>query len=124
MRIVKSLPVVMATIFLLFGGTGKRMLRIAGNYGDICYIPMWGGNLNENWKIVLDAAEKAGRRDKLSIMMGDMGATRSKDSEGHIASIESAIEFGAEYYMIAFSRGEGIKDSMKTFAVDVMPSFK
>ena len=108
---------------LLFGGTGKRMLRMAGKYGDICYIPMWGGNSEENWKIVLNAAEKAGRRDKLAIMMGDMGAMRSKNSEGHIASIEAAVEKGAEYYMVAFQRGEGYIDSMKKFASEVMVSF-
>ena len=108
---------------LLFGGTGKRMLRMAGKYGDICYIPMWGGNPEENWKIVLNAAEKAGRRDKLAIMMGDMGAMRSKNSEGHIASIEAAVEKGAEYYMVAFQRGEGYIDSMKKFASEVMVSF-
>jgi alkanesulfonate monooxygenase SsuD/methylene tetrahydromethanopterin reductase-like flavin-dependent oxidoreductase (luciferase family) len=108
---------------LLFGGTGKRMLRMAGRYGDICYIPMWGGNIEDNWKIVLDAAEKAGRRDKLAIMMGDMGAMRSKDSDGHIASIEAAVENGAEYYMVAFQRGEDYIDSMKKFATEIIPSF-
>ena len=47
---------------LLFGSSGKRMLRLTGRMGDYCYIPPWQmQNAAEMKETVLDAAEKAGR---------------------------------------------------------------
>ncbi|MGC1583433.1 MAG: LLM class flavin-dependent oxidoreductase, partial [Candidatus Acidiferrales bacterium] len=55
---------------LLFGGTGLRMLKLAGIYSDICCIPNWinsGNDSYENAKeIVLDTARKYNREDKIS----------------------------------------------------------
>jgi alkanesulfonate monooxygenase SsuD/methylene tetrahydromethanopterin reductase-like flavin-dependent oxidoreductase (luciferase family) len=55
---------------LLFGGTGRRMLKLASIYSDICCIPSWinsGNNSHENAKeIVLDTARQYNRADKIS----------------------------------------------------------
>jgi len=109
---------------LLFGGTGKRMLRMAGRYGDIVYVPMWGGNIDEGWQTVKDAAAKHGRVNKPEFMAGDMGARGPIDIKSQNEKIENAEDRGASYYMIAFPQGPGYFDAMKEFASEIIPSYK
>jgi len=111
---------------LLFGGTGDRMLRLAGKYGDICYIPKWmsGDSPEEARTKVLEAARRANREDKLAFMEGEMGAMSRVDLVDYPRRIEAALEDRAEYYMVAFPMGKGYLDSMRKFACEVMPSYK
>ena len=51
---------------LLFGGSGERMLRLAGRYASICYIPPGGASYEESRDLVLKEASRQGREDKLS----------------------------------------------------------
>src|SRR5881296_4594805 len=56
---------------LLFGGVGLRMLKMAGRYGDICFIAPWTqipfGKAKE---IALREARKRGRQSSLAFAMG------------------------------------------------------
>src|SRR5215831_19242301 len=38
---------------LLFGGAGTRMLKLAGRYADICYIPPWNKIKHEDAKRIV-----------------------------------------------------------------------
>jgi alkanesulfonate monooxygenase SsuD/methylene tetrahydromethanopterin reductase-like flavin-dependent oxidoreductase (luciferase family) len=124
--VLKPKPVQKPYPRLLFGGTGDRMLGLAGKYGDICYIPMWmtGGNIEEARAKVMNAAKRANREDKVAFMAGVMGARGPVDLGECSKMVEAAQESGAKYYMVAFPRGEGCLDSMKSFAREVMSSYR
>ena len=109
---------------LLFGGTGKRMLRMAGRYGDIIYVPMWIGDVDEGWQTVKDAAGRHGRASKIEFMAGDMGVRAPLDVKSQKEKIEKVADRGAGYYMTAFPRGPGYFDAMKEFASEVIPSYR
>jgi len=109
---------------LLFGSQGDRMLKLTGEYGDICFIPPWAGHRYEEIKgKVMRAAEKVSRTDKLAFMTGDMGAMGPYDSKSASERIEAALESGAKYYTTAFPR-DSLKESMRRFAEEVMPSYR
>ena len=108
---------------LLFGSSGRRMLRLTGRYGDICFIPPWMSHDRERIKeTVLSAAEDAGRANDIEFMVGDMGAW-SYSSDAYLRGIEAAEEFGASIYAVAFPRDDW-KDSMKKFSDDAMASYR
>ncbi|HUV53612.1 MAG TPA: LLM class flavin-dependent oxidoreductase [Candidatus Krumholzibacteriaceae bacterium] len=108
---------------LLFGSSGKRMLRLTGRYGDICFIPPWLSQDRDRIKeTVLSAAEDAGRANEIEFMIGEMGAG-SYSSDACLRGIEAAEEFGASIYAVAFPRGDW-KASMKKFSDEVMVSYR
>ena len=107
---------------LLFGSSGRRMLRLTGRYGDICFIPPWMSHDRDRIKdTVVNAAEEAGRANDVEFMIGEMGAW-SYSSDAYRRGIEAAEEFGASIYAVAFPRDDW-KDSMKKFSEEVMPSY-
>ncbi len=55
---------------LLFGGSGNRMLALAGRYGNIVFIPPRGGPqaVEEGRQKVLKSAKKYNREDKIAFM--------------------------------------------------------
>ena len=109
---------------LLFAGPGRRMLSMAGRYGDLVYIPMWTQGSHEEAKArVMRAAERAGRADKISFIAGDMGGRGPYDSAEHLRKVEAAEDSGAAVYMTGFPR-DGFFEAMRKFAEEVMPSFK
>lgn len=109
---------------LLFGSTGKRMLKLTGKYGDICFIPPWAGEKTfEYKKEVLKSAEKHGRKDKIAFMKGMMGARGSFDIKMYSNMVENAIQSGATYINTAFPRDTMIQ-SMRKFSKDIIPSYK
>jgi len=107
---------------LLFGSSGKRMLRLTGQYGDICFIPPWmAEKKQEIKKTVIQSAEEAGRADKIGFMAGMMGAgTYNQDI--YAKAIEDAEKDGAKYFAVAFPSAD-LKNSMADFAENVMPSY-
>ncbi len=108
---------------LLFGSSGRRMLRLAGRYGDICFIPPWESqNRDQIKEAVLSAAEDAGRIKDVEFMVGEMSAERYS-SDAVLRGIEAAEDFGASIYAVAFPRGDW-KASMKKFRDEVMASYK
>jgi alkanesulfonate monooxygenase SsuD/methylene tetrahydromethanopterin reductase-like flavin-dependent oxidoreductase (luciferase family) len=122
--VLKPKPVQKPHPPLLFAGPGKRMLSMAGRYGDLVYIPMWTqGSPQEARARVMRAAEKAGRADKVSFIAGDMGGRGPYDLAEHLKKVEAAEESGAKVYMTGFPR-EGYFEAMRKFAGEVMSSYR
>jgi alkanesulfonate monooxygenase SsuD/methylene tetrahydromethanopterin reductase-like flavin-dependent oxidoreductase (luciferase family) len=122
--VVEPKPVQRPHPLLLFGSTGKRMLNLTGKHADICFIPPWTGNQYEVLKETIEkAAERAGRKGKLAFMLGEMGARTPYNYSEYSRKIESAIESGASYYNTTFPRNQFI-ESMKSFAEEILPSYK
>jgi len=110
---------------LLFGSRGTRMLELSGTYGDIIYLPPFGGyDPLEARKTVMLAAEKANRTDKVGFMTGGMGSGNISDTDEIMKIIGSAKDTGDKYYMVSLPRDESGIDAIRKFAKEVMPSFK
>lgn len=112
---------------LLFGGTGNRMLKLAGKYADICFIPPFSQTPNffEKGKaIVLKAAERANRKVKIEFMAGFMGSREPFSIQRSFERIEAALKIGASYFLISFPQNESLHHAMKEFAKEVIPSYK
>jgi len=109
---------------LLFGGIGTRMLRMAGRYGDICFIPQWVKMPVEKARaIVTQEAKRAGRQNKVSFAVGSPVHRDQKfDMKAVEQSVQKAAESGYLYYVIPFLQ-EGFMESMREFAKQVMPSY-
>ena len=108
---------------LLFGSSGKRMLRLTGKMGDYCYIPPWlMQNAAQVKETVLKAAEEAGRTDKLEFIGGIMAAMAPYNTKEYTKIIENAEKSGATVCNIAFPRDTIVED-IKKFAKEVLPSY-
>lgn len=110
---------------LLFGGRGNRMLKLAGRYSDICYIPPWQGTESheEREEIVLEAARKFNRADRIAFMADGMRPETAYKSAEYVKKVEAAKEKGATYFLVSFSRNQEILNSIRSFAKEVIPSF-
>lgn len=107
---------------LIFGSRGTRMLKLAGQFADICFIPPWPGKSPEEMKkIALDSAQEHNRTDKLIFMAGTMGPT---DIEEFPTKIEQAVDSGAGYFLASFQRTPKIGETINKFAKEIIPSFK
>jgi hypothetical protein len=71
---------------------------------------------------VLEAAEEAGRTDKLEFIGGIMGAMAPYDAKEYAKFIEVAEKSGAMVCNIAFPRDTIVED-IKKFAIEVLPSY-
>ncbi len=110
---------------LLFGSRGNRMLELSGTYGDISYLPPFGGyDPVEARKTIMKAAESANRVDEISFMSGSMMGQQITDTTEFIKIVEAAKDAGDEYYMISLPRDETGLETIRKFAKEVMPSFK
>jgi alkanesulfonate monooxygenase SsuD/methylene tetrahydromethanopterin reductase-like flavin-dependent oxidoreductase (luciferase family) len=112
---------------LLFGGSGKRMLKLAGKLADICYIPPFSGDPDVYEKgraIVLEAAEKAKRRDKIAFMVGGMWEQEPLSIKTIVQRVEAAAKTGASYFLISFPQTKDRFASMRQFAKEAIRSFK
>ena len=110
---------------LLFGSTGKRMLSLAGTYGNIIYIPPFRStDVDEARKEVLQAAEKADRVDKVAFMAGSMMGKPVIDLTELSKEIEAAIDAGDGYYLVSFTRTDDPLATLNKFAKEIIPSFK
>ncbi|MBI2184752.1 MAG: LLM class flavin-dependent oxidoreductase [Thaumarchaeota archaeon] len=114
---------------LLFGGGGDRMLRLAGKYGDIVSPPLSRASTLEQYeqvkRIVFDAAEKAGRRDKIQFAYrGPEQAVGGPYPDGKAISgkLEDAVKAGASYFIIGFEV-DGLAESVRRFADESMSSY-
>jgi alkanesulfonate monooxygenase SsuD/methylene tetrahydromethanopterin reductase-like flavin-dependent oxidoreductase (luciferase family) len=110
---------------LLFGSSGDRMLRLAGKYADICFIPNTETleEYLEGKKKVLRVAERLKRGDNIAFMAGAM-STIPYDPKEYSKRVEEAITVGASYFQTSFPRNESLVYSIGKFARDIMPSFK
>jgi len=108
---------------LLFGSQGRRMLQLTGRYGDICFIPPWAADRqNEIKETVLEAAEEAGRLGEVAFMGGLMGAGSAYSSDEYMRLVDGQERSGSAYCAVAFQRGH--VEDMRRFADEVMPSFR
>jgi alkanesulfonate monooxygenase SsuD/methylene tetrahydromethanopterin reductase-like flavin-dependent oxidoreductase (luciferase family) len=119
---------------LLIGGmgAGTRMLKVAGKYSDMCFIPMSKMKtftFEQAKKIVLEEARKQSREDKISFVGGatyslpkfpHFGATYDRDS--YAKGIEAAKSAGCEYVLIPFPHKTLIED-MEDFVTNVLPLY-
>ena len=110
---------------LLFGSRGPRMLELSGTYGDIVYLPPFGGyDPVEARKMVVNAAEKANRVDRIGFMTGTMGEQRITDTGELLKIIESARDAGDEYYLVSLPRDKTGIETITKFAEEIIPSFR
>lgn len=108
---------------LLFGSQGRRMLELTGKYGDICFIPPWAEERKDEIKeIVLTSAEEHSRSNKINFMLGLMSSVKYDEGET-VKKIEESLNFGANYFTIAFPH-ETTKKSMEEFAVKILQSYR
>ncbi|MCG3226066.1 MAG: LLM class flavin-dependent oxidoreductase [Candidatus Heimdallarchaeota archaeon] len=111
---------------LLFGGSGNRMLSLAGKYGDIVFIPPWGGpeKIEQGRKRVMNSAEAMNRKDKVSFMSGTMMGPQVNEIDEYSRRVELAVESGDRYFLASFGNREDSLELMIKFAKEVIPSFK
>jgi alkanesulfonate monooxygenase SsuD/methylene tetrahydromethanopterin reductase-like flavin-dependent oxidoreductase (luciferase family) len=107
---------------ILFGSRGTRMLKLAGQYANICFIPPWpGANPDEMKEIVLEAARIHNRTQELEFMAGNMGPS---DIGEYPTKVEQAVNSGAGYFLASFQRSPNITETIKKFAEEIIPSFR
>ncbi|MBY8985749.1 MAG: LLM class flavin-dependent oxidoreductase, partial [Candidatus Lokiarchaeota archaeon] len=107
---------------LIFGSQGTRMLKLAGQYGDICFIPPWPGKNPEDMKqIVKESAQLHNRTNKIAFMAGEMGPS---DIGEYLTKVEQAVGDGAGYFLASFQRTTNLTDTIKKFATEIIPSFR
>ena len=109
---------------LLFGGVGKRMLRLGGRYGDMCFIPPWVQNTTfvKAKEIVEKEAERTGRKGKVSFGAGSPRANENFDLKQVRKDVETAENNGCNFYIMPFPQGQYV-DALRAFARDVLPSY-
>ena len=109
---------------LLFGGVGTRMLRLAGQYSDICHIPPWVHVPMEKARsIVKQEARRFHREDKMAFAAGSVANRDPKfDLKGVGHDVEKAAKDGALYYITPLHR-IGYLDNLKEFAKSIIPSY-
>ncbi|TMI08503.1 LLM class flavin-dependent oxidoreductase [Candidatus Bathyarchaeota archaeon] len=109
---------------LMFGGVGTRMLRLAGQYSEICHIPPWVNVPMEKARsIVRQEARRFHREDKIAFAGGSVANRDQKfDLKAVGQEVEKAAKDGALYYIAPLHR-TGYLDNLKEFAKSIIPSF-
>jgi len=109
---------------LMFGGVGTRMLRLAGQYSDICHIPPWVHVPMEKARsIVKQEARRFHREDKIAFAAGSVANRDQKfDLKAVGQDVEKAAKDGALYYIAPLQR-TGYLDNLKEFAKNIIPSY-
>ncbi len=109
---------------LLFGGFGPRLLRLAGRYADICFIPPWLKMPQDKARtIVSQEARRVGRLNKLAFAAGSAVYREKFDLKAVEKDVEAAVENGSLYYVTPFPLNTYL-DSMREFAKAILPSYQ
>ena len=111
---------------LLFGGEGPRMLRMAGKYADICYIPDWiRTSLPKAREKVLKEARQYRREKKLSFAGGSSSPLGPRyETAQHKKEVEEANEQDCEFFIVSFpGRWKESLGWLRDFAEKIIPSF-
>lgn len=112
---------------LFFGGFGDRMLRLAGRYGDIVYLPPSEPRFSEARAVAQRAAERSGRVARPSFAAaspvgeGERYPTKY-DSRRYRDAVLEAERKGCEYFVFSVPQA-ALMDSLNDFARNVLPSF-
>jgi len=102
------------------------MLKLAGAYGDIIFLPPEiKPSFNQAKDIVLKAAKETKRTTRFSFAATSPsnigGASDSKyDRRKHREAVLEAEKNGCEYFVLSFPE-DGLFKSMSDFARDMMP---
>ena len=111
---------------LLFGGTGPRMLRLAGRLADICYLPPYNEtDLQRAKEIVSAEARRCSRINELAFAVEAVGPQPNVglyDSKIYQNGIEEAKKNGNNYVMVSFPYKRYLK-SLRAFGRDLRDSF-
>ena len=113
---------------LLFGGSGPRMLRFAGKYGEIVFLPPdLKLGFAEAKNMVLDSAKESKRTGKISFATGSPVHESGRGPAEYIPerfqrAVLEAQKNGCEYFDFSVPEN-GLLDSMSDFAKNVIPSF-
>ena len=109
---------------LMFGGVGTRMLRLAGQYSDICHIPPWiHVSMEKARSIVKQEARRFHREDKIAFAAGSVANRDQKfDLKSVEQDVEKAAKDGSLYYIAPLQR-TGYLDNLKEFAKNIIPSY-
>ncbi len=117
------------------------MLRLAGRFADICYIPPWTKMPREDAKeLILTEARRFNREDKVKFAYSFEGPTTPKyDYRAYLEKVEEAKQNGCDYFMVPFnygsempwllsgaeskSKSEKCLEPIRHFAKNVIPSF-
>ena len=112
----------------LFGGFSPRMIRLAGQYGDIIFIPPWIKlSFDEARDIALDSARRSGRTDDISFAAGSPVTgippkIEKYELKSYRDSVVAAEESGCRYFIL-YLPDEDLMNSLNDFASNIMPSF-
>jgi len=119
---------------LLFGalGAGQKMLKLAGRYADLCFIPvsrMKNFSFGEAKNIVLNEA-RLHSRDKSISFVGGANFSLDKfpyfgskyDPKSYADGIVKAKESGCDYVLVPFP-SERFLDDLRHFCKEILPSF-
>jgi alkanesulfonate monooxygenase SsuD/methylene tetrahydromethanopterin reductase-like flavin-dependent oxidoreductase (luciferase family) len=108
---------------VLFGGVGKRMLGMAGEFADICCIPPWqGGDFGGAKATVIASAKRHSREGKVSFARLSFGFDEKYERGKLVEKVSKAAEEGCEYFIVGFGAKDYV-ESMRDFGKNVIPSF-
>ncbi len=80
------------------------MLRLAGKYADICYIPPWGKmSQGEARELVRSEAKRNGRSLAFADAYTPLGPDQAYNRRDYGKKVEEASRNGFEYFITAFS---------------------
>ncbi len=88
---------------LLLGGFGPGLLRLAGRYAGICFIPPWLKMPQGKARMMVSQeARRAGRLNKLAFAAGSAVYREKFDLKAVEKDVEAAVENGSLYYVTPF----------------------
>ena len=110
---------------LLFGGVGPRMLRMAGKYGDLCFIPPWAKSPFTEAKSMVERAYRAAKRSSRLIFGAGSPTIFGGRFDIKILTndVQNAIDNGCEFYVVAFPQDDYVP-MMRQFQREIVPSFE
>lgn len=114
---------------LFFGGFGPRMLRLAGKYADIAFIPPWRyENYKDGKEIVLKSAKKYNRSNVSFATASPADKERhfapvDYDKEIYFKSVEEGSANSCDYFILSLPENK-MQETLKNFASDILPSFR
>ncbi len=109
---------------LLFGGYSPRMIRMAGRFGDICYVPPWSKVPLDKAKAIMSQEAREAGRPVPALAAGSTGFQNEKFDMSLVQQdIERAVEAGSQYYITPWFPKDDYLATVKRFASDLMPSY-
>ena len=110
---------------LLFGGVSPRMFRMAGRYGDMCFIPPWTKTSFSDAKSIVEReVRRAKRSNRVIFGAGSPSIFGGRfDLKSLAKDVQTATDNGCEFYVVAFPQDHYVP-MMRQFQRELVPSFK